>query len=90
MNLGGNRRWVPLINTANLKRLSKPDFYRTIKKRAPVLIFFRSYLAPRLKVKVHNLEVFQAQLCKNKNKKKRGTVDISSNLCGITGVVWNP
>ena len=23
-------------------------------------------------------------------KNKKGTVDISSNLCGITGVVWNP
>ena len=31
--------------------------------------------------------------CENKalrKKKKKRTVDISSNLCGITGVVWNP
>ena len=33
--------------------------------------------------------IFFLQLCKKK-KKKKGTVDISINLCGITGVVWNP
>ena len=27
---------------------------------------------------------------KNKKKHTHRTVDISSNLCGITGVVWNP
>ena len=57
MNLGGNRRGVLLINTANLKRLSliarlSPG---PLRKRPQFRFFFlKSYLAPRLKVKVHN------------------------------------
>ena len=39
-----------------------PIFIGTVKKRAPVSNFLRSYLAPRLKVKIHNLKVFQAHL----------------------------
>ena len=57
MNLGGNRRGVLLINTANLKRLSLIARFSPgpLRKRPQFRFFFlKSYLAPRLKVKVHN------------------------------------
>ena len=56
MNFGGNRCGVFLINTANLKRLSLIARFSSgpLRNRPQFLSFFRSHLAPRLKVKVHN------------------------------------
>ena len=67
VNLGGNRCWVPaadeyckLETTFFARFLSGP-----LRNGAQFLSFFRSYLAPRLKVKDHNLESFQAHLYYN-------------------------
>ena len=63
VNLGGNRCWVPApdeyckLETFLARFLSGP-----LRNGPQFLSFFRSYLAPRLKVKDHNLEGFQAHL----------------------------
>ena len=62
-NLGGNCCWVPApdeyckLETFLARFLSGP-----LRNGPQFLSFFRSYLAPRLKVKDHNLEGFQAHL----------------------------